>query len=392
MKDERKTREELLRDLREMKDCLIQLERSGAEQKLLEEELRQARERTEAILASVADIHILFDRQWRYLYVNGAAVRSLGRPRDQILGRTLWELFPDIIGTELERQYHRGMDERVSVEFDFYYPATDTWWNNRFSPTPEGLAVFAINITERKHAEEEVRTRNKELACLNKALRRQHEQIRALAARVAETGENERQRIARELHDQVGQNLTAIGISLNMMKADLSVDAVGAAGYRLDDSLLLLGQVTESIRGVMGELRPPLLDEFGVVAALKWYGARFSSRTGIPVSVHGEDMHSGLAERVQIALFRIFQEALTNVARHAKAGRIRVTLEEDKKSVRLSIADDGIGFDASDLRRLTARSRWGIFNMRERAEVIGGKLRIESRPGKGTRVAAEVPR
>jgi PAS domain S-box-containing protein len=122
-----------------------------------EDLLREAPARTELVLATVADTHILLDRQWRYVYVNEAAVRAIDRQREQILGCTLWELYPDIIGTELDREYHRAMDERVPVSFEFYYSTTNTWWENRFSPAPEGLAVFATDITARKHSDEKLR-------------------------------------------------------------------------------------------------------------------------------------------------------------------------------------------------------------------------------------------
>lgn len=131
--------------------------RDITDRKRAEDLAQAAHARTESVLAGVADIHILFDRQWRYLYVNEAAVRAMGRPRQQILGNTLWQLYPEIVGTELERQYHRAMDERVAVSFDFHYVRTNTWWENRFFPAPEGLAVFATDITARKHADEQLR-------------------------------------------------------------------------------------------------------------------------------------------------------------------------------------------------------------------------------------------
>src|SRR3984893_4056833 len=127
------------------------------ERKLLEQSLHKAQARTESVLASVADVHILFDREWHYLYVTDAAVRAIGRPREEIVGCTLWEIYPDIVGTELDRQYHRAMDERVSVSFDFHYSTLDTWWEEHFYPAPDGLAVFATNITERKRGEESLK-------------------------------------------------------------------------------------------------------------------------------------------------------------------------------------------------------------------------------------------
>lgn len=130
--------------------------------KAAEESLREAQARTESVLASVADTHILLDRQWRYIYVNEAAIRAIGKSREQILESTLWELYPDIVGTELDYQYHRAMDERLAVVFDFHYEVLDTWWANRFYPTPEGLAIFATEITERKHAEALLHAREQE--------------------------------------------------------------------------------------------------------------------------------------------------------------------------------------------------------------------------------------
>ncbi len=127
------------------------------DRKRAQEEVRQAHIRTESVLASVADVHVLFDRDWRYLYVNETAIRAIERPREEILGRTLWELYPDIADTEVGRQYHRAMDDRVQVAFEFHYEVRDTWWDNRFYPAPEGLAVFATDITKRKRSEEALR-------------------------------------------------------------------------------------------------------------------------------------------------------------------------------------------------------------------------------------------
>lgn len=218
------------------------------------------------------------------------------------------------------------------------------------------------------------------------SLTEQQEQLRALAMRLAEVEEDERRRLARELHDRVGQNLTALGINLNVLGSQLPPETAARMGARLADCLTLVEETTGHIRDVMAELRPAVLDDYGLLAALHWYGQRFSQRTGLAVAVQGEELTPRLPPAVETALFRIAQEALTNVARHAQASQVTVTLERVDGGIRLVIADDGVGFDPAVRRR----GGWGLMTMRERAEAVGGRLRLDSAPGKGTRVVVEV--
>ncbi len=231
-----------------------------------------------------------------------------------------------------------------------------------------------------------------ENARLFQSEREQREQLRTLAMRLAEVEETERQRLARELHDQVGQNLTALGLNLNIVRSQIPKKAADVACSRLDDSLKLVEQMTERIRGVMAELRPPVLDDYGLVAALRWYGAQFASRVDIAVTVQGEEPVPRLDAPVENGLFRIAQEALTNVAKHAQATRATVALEIDGETVRLVVADDGIGFDPARVVGPNEHRGWGLLTMTERAEAVGGHFRVESGPRRGTRVIVEVAR
>jgi signal transduction histidine kinase len=231
-----------------------------------------------------------------------------------------------------------------------------------------------------------------ENARLFEAVAQQRARLRALSARVAEAEESERRRLARELHDQVGQNLTVLGINLNIVRAQMSQEATDQAGSRLEDSIALVEETAERIRGVMSDLRPPLLDDYGLVAALHWYGAQFASRTEISVTVRGDEPRPRLSARVENALFRIVQEALNNVAKHAEAGHVTVDVGAQNGTVCLTVTDDGIGFDAVRLADSGRHQGWGLVTMAERAEEVGGLFRIESRPGHGTRVIAEVER
>ena len=224
------------------------------------------------------------------------------------------------------------------------------------------------------------------------ALRQYTDRLRSLTAQLAEVSEAERRRLSQELHDQVGQNLTALGINLNIIRAEASADASASLLSRLDDSLSLVEQTTQRIRDVMADLRPPVLDDYGLVAALKWYGQRFSQRTNIVMRVEGEEPSPRLAPRLENVFFRIAQEALTNVTKHAQATKIVATIDECNGFVSLIIADDGIGFNPAHAADGEGNQGWGIITMMERAEAEGGRCRIESGSAGGTRVIVKVKR
>lgn len=233
-------------------------------------------------------------------------------------------------------------------------------------------------IMERRQAEAEVRQKS--------------QQLRALTTRLTEIEETERRRLARELHDRVGQDLGTLNINLNIMRAQLPIDEAGSLQSRLADSLELLRQVAKHVYDVMGDLRSPVLDDYGLVAALNGYGSQFSSRTGIKVTVRGEEESLRWPSSTESALFRIAQEALTNIARHAQATRATVSIETTDDRLRLVIADDGIGFDLAQVNIAADGQGWGLLSMSERAESIGGCCRIESFPQRGTQVIVEVAR
>ncbi len=218
------------------------------------------------------------------------------------------------------------------------------------------------------------------------------ERLRALAAKFTEVVEIERQRLARELHDRVGQNLSALAINLNIIKAQMLGEQEDLVRPRLEDSLLLVEETTAQIRDVMTRLRPPILDDCGLIAALLWYGNRFTKLTGIPVTVDYKEPEQRMPARAENALFRISQEALTNVARHAEATSVAVTVEVNNDMLRLVIADDGVGFFPSDYAELDDERGWGLLTMIERAEAVGGRCQIESTLDQGTKITVEVPR
>lgn len=271
--------------------------------------------------------------------------------------------------TVLHEHYQAGGEKRL-VEVT----ASPLWGADG---TLMGIIELMRDVTDRNKAE--------------KTLKNYTDRLRALSSQLAEVEDAERQRLSQELHDQVGQNLTALGINLNIIKSQMPADTLKIIHSRLDDSLLLVEQTTERIRDVMSDLRPPVLDDYGLVAALRWYGQHFAWRTEIEVSVIGEEPAPRFPKRVEIALFRITQEAMTNVAKHSKATEVIVSLEMISNTLRLTISDNGTGFDIKEFKTNEDRG-WGLLTIHQRAEAIGGCSRIKSNLKKGTQVIVEVYR
>ena len=234
-----------------------------------------------------------------------------------------------------------------------------------------------IDITARKRAEAETRIHA--------------EQLQAISQRVVEIQEAERRNLSAELHDRLGQDLAAINLNLHLVKDQLSAGSRSKVGQRLDDSIALVERTVEVVRDVAGALRPLALDDYGLAVTVKSYGEQFAARTGIGVTVATKQPVPRLQQDAEMALFRIGQEALTNVLKHAKAGMVRMTLAVDAQSVSLTIADDGCGFDAQSAMDHRTRGL-GLLIMQQRLRAVDGSLRIESQPGAGTSVVAKVRR
>ncbi len=211
---------------------------------------------------------------------------------------------------------------------------------------------------------------------------------------VVDAQEAERKRIARELHDATGQALTAIALGLRGVETRLEQDVAPHSS--------LLPQVREiktystnalgELRDIIADLRPSILDDMGLAAALKWYVQSYQQRRSLPSELIVEGAPVRLPAEVETVLFRITQEALTNTAKHARATRVTVTLTFLPAEVQLSIADNGLGFDPERALQRTGRNAgWGLLGMRERTSLIGGQLAIDSSPGQGTRIRVAVP-
>jgi PAS domain S-box-containing protein len=215
------------------------------------------------------------------------------------------------------------------------------------------------------------------------------EELQALSRRLVELQESERKALARELHDRLGETLTALSINLAMLKESVQGDA--RATTRVEDSAALVKATAAAIENIAAELRPPMLDDYGLAAAIDWYARQFTRRVGVAVSVQAGEPGERFAPEVEMALFRIAQEALTNVAKHARAEHVVITLGRSPSELVMSIADDGIGLPRSVQAAQEPRPGLGLATMRERAQAVGGAFKVEPlADGGGTRLSVRV--
>jgi two-component system sensor histidine kinase UhpB len=212
-----------------------------------------------------------------------------------------------------------------------------------------------------------------------------------MSRRLVEMQEAERRNLSRELHDRVGQNLTALKINLDLLGRALRSHGNDDARARADDSASLLDSTLMTIRNVAAELRPPMLDDYGLASALEWQAKEFSARTGIEVSVRRANPPQQLPPHIEISLFRIAQEALNNVLKHARARHVVITLDHANGECTMSVQDDGIGFDGVLDSPDQPYPGLGLVTMRERAQAIGGRFEVGALRGGGTRLTVRVP-
>jgi two-component system, NarL family, sensor histidine kinase UhpB len=221
-------------------------------------------------------------------------------------------------------------------------------------------------------------------------LQESRKRLQELSKRLVEVQEEERRALARELHDRVGQSLAALNLNLTIISGQLAGQATGQVSMRLADSMQLVTEVIALVRDVMSDLRPSILDDYGLEAALQTHLNEFQARYGIQARF--EKHHAPiprLESSIEMTLLRIAQEALTNIARHAQADLAVLSLQLDDNQVCLRIEDNGDGIRS--LQEASRPSSHGLKIMRERAEALGGNLSVVSTPGEGTLVEVMIP-
>jgi PAS domain S-box-containing protein len=337
-------------------------------------EAEAARNKYEVILERVSDGFTALDRSWRYLYVNPGAGRMLGRDPADLIGKHIWTEFPEGKGQKFHLAYEQAFEEQRPIALREFYPPWNRWYENRIYPSPNGISIFFSDITEQVEAQEELKVSN--------------ERLRALAARLDDIREEERRVIAREIHDQIGQALTALKLDVSWLRSHLPAGTAAAVAERTQAMEALVDLAVETAQRVSATLRPAILDDLGLPAAIRWQARDFAQRSGVTCDLDLPPDGATIPPATALTMFRILQEALTNVIRHAHARNVHIGLAIDADSAMLTVADDGRGVTAEELERPTAL---GIVGIRERALAVGGEVTIVGTAGRGTRLTVRVP-
>ncbi|MFH0962826.1 MAG: PAS domain S-box protein, partial [Planctomycetota bacterium] len=353
---------------------IVSLCRDITERKRAEEALRESEERHRSIIEQLNDVYYRTDRDGRITMMSPSAAHLFGFPStSEMIGRPIESLWQDpsrraaLLASIGERGFVRDY-ETTAVRTDGtpFAVAVSSHYVRDASGAADGVEGIIRDITERKQTEVA---------------------LRALARHVDSVREEEHIRIARQIHDELGQALTALRLDLTWVgrkipKGNTALRRRIDAAVALTDATIAVGQ------RIAGELRPPILDDLGLVPALEWYAQHFAKRSGLRIELDVGAEEPVVPDHLAVTAYRIVQEALTNVARHAQATHARVRLGEQDGALTIEIRDDGQGFPEEAIRN--PRS-FGIVGMRERADSHGGALVITSSPGAGTTVRVTFP-
>ncbi len=365
--------------------ALVLMYRQVTRREAAEGALHNVETRVTGIVESAMDAVITVDENQRIVLFNAAAEKVFGCPREQALGAPLAGFIPGRFRAGHERHIRRFGETGTSSrrmggqrivtglrrggdEFPIDASISQITENDRKLYT-----VILRDVTDRVRAEE--------------ALRRSKEELQELASAANSVREQEKSRIARELHDELAQALTALKMDATWVAERLPPAEKALAG-KLAAMQAMLDSTVAATRRISADLRPLMLDDLGLVPAAEWLVQNFSERTGIhcELAVGVPDLE--LAEPYASAVFRILQESLTNVARHAQASRVEVALDRQDGAVTLMVRDNGRGFSPADPRKPNS---FGLMGLRERAYLLGGEVEVASGRGRGTTIEVRIP-
>jgi PAS domain S-box-containing protein len=356
-----------------------------SERKNAEKEIRSLEETRKLIMNSALDAIVGMDPAGHIIVWTPRAEQIFGWKEEEVLGRTIAET---IVPPSLRERHMQGLrrytESRQPVILNKLIEIVAI--NREGKEFPVELTVaeirneksfffcaFIRDITDRKKAED--------------LLKQSSEQLRQLSAHLQNVREDERIAIAREIHDELGQQLTVLKMDISWLKRKL-VNPDPRVLKKIEDLMHVIDQTVKTVRKISSDLRPSMLDDLGLVPALEWHSQEFEQRSGIKTTFVSALPEINLSTLETTTMFRIFQETLTNVARHADASKVEATLAMEDEKLVMRIRDNGKGFSIKDLAN---KRTLGILGMQERVAIIQGEYKIDSQPGSGTVVEVKVP-
>ena len=353
----------------------------------VEAALKESEERFRVFMQNLPGIAFMKDSSGRYVFVNTTVEKMFRKKLDEWIGKTDEDLELRVLANH-RGEYHRVVKDGKVLQTTKAIPQEDGlhyWFVNRFpvparSETPAMVGVIGIDITAQKKTEEALRKSEK-------ALQRSQEELRALTARLLSAQEEERRRVSRELHDDLNQQLALLTIKVESLERDLptSPDLIRE---ELEALKKTAEQLSDSVHRLAYQLHPAILDDLGLAVALQSYVRAFALREKIEVKFTHKNLPVDLPPEIASCLYRVTQEGLRNVARHARTSQATVGLKRIEDGIYLSIKDSGAGFDPRSVR---SKGGLGIISMEERVRLVGGTLSLKSGPGRGTHVSVLIP-
>lgn len=355
--------------------------RDISERKKAEESIRQREETYRTIFENTGTAMIIIEDDTTISLVNDEFGKLTGYTRDEVEGKKSWVDF--IVPEDMERllschNLRKTNPEAAPKKYDFRFQNRQGLTNNAYAtvtviPGTQKAVVSLLDISETKKASEELRV--------------SREQLRNLHKHSQDVRERERTRVAREIHDELGQVLTALKMDLSYLAKKLPQD-LPALRTKTNLMLRFVDMTIQSVKRITMDLRPGLLDHLGLVAAIEWQAEEFQKRTGIRYCITVDPEEISLNPDRSTSIFRIFQETLTNIARHAHATEIKISLLEKEGILELTVSDNGIGISKDQIDNSKS---FGLLGIKERAYFSGGQAKIYGHKGKGTTVQVLLP-
>ncbi len=405
MQDENKTKEQLIAELRELRQRLAESEKNITERKEPQKVPWDSEAKYRRIVETANAGIWSLDENFETTFVNRRMVEMIGYDESEMVGRPVhWFMFEEDLLDLREKMRARRTGISDCYERRYRHKDGRTVWvmlsvaplvddeDGRF----KGSFSMVTDITDRKQMEEELLRSRDELEIRVRertaALERANRQLRSFPSKLIAAQEEERRRIAGELHDSIGQTLAALkyGIETVLVKKGTG-DLVGAFKL-LERFVPTLQRSIEETRSIYMGLRPPMLDNLGLLATLEWFCREFQNvHSNLQLALKTGIEEEEIPDYLRITIFRMVQEALNNVAKHSGAERVELSVVKNEDSIELAIQDDGGGFDLTSVAEEKAGGSLGLAGMRERVEATGGRFYIESAPAKGTALHALWP-